>query len=69
MAWGRRKSERQETFWIAAAETASGPRHVFYERLNAILAEAGLMRGSKNCANRIMPKEDGRRFRRACSFA
>jgi len=41
MALGRRSSERQETFWIAAAETATGPRHVFYERLNAILAEAG----------------------------
>ncbi len=41
MALGRRKSERQETFGIAVAETASGPRHVFYERLNAILAEAG----------------------------
>ncbi len=41
MALGRRRSERQETFWIAAAETATGPRHVFYERLNAILAEAG----------------------------
>ena len=41
MALGRRRSERQETFWIAASETATGPRHVFYEQLNAILAEAG----------------------------
>jgi len=41
MALGRRRSERQGEFWIAAAETASGPRHVFYERLNTILAEAG----------------------------
>lgn len=39
MALGRRKAERQGTFWIAASESARGPRHVFYERLNAILAE------------------------------
>jgi len=40
MALGKRKAERQGEFWIAATDMASGPRHVFYEKLNAILAEA-----------------------------
>jgi len=40
MALGRQSSERQGEFWIATSESAIGPRHVFYERLNAILAEA-----------------------------
>jgi hypothetical protein len=40
MALGKRKAERQGEFWIAAADSARGPRHVFYEKLNAILAEA-----------------------------
>ncbi len=41
MAWGRRKGERQGEFWIATSDSAQGPRHVFYERLNAILGTAG----------------------------
>jgi len=40
MALGKRRSERQREFWVAANDVASGPRHVFYEKLNAILAEA-----------------------------
>jgi transposase len=40
MALGKRKAERQREFWISATDSASGPRHVFYEKLNAILAEA-----------------------------
>ena len=40
MALGKRNSERQGEFWIATSESAVGPRHVFYEKLNAILAAA-----------------------------
>lgn len=40
MALGKRNSERQGEFWISTSEAAIGPRHIFYERLNAILAEA-----------------------------
>lgn len=40
MALGRQSSQRQGEFWIATSESAIGPRHVFYERLNAILGEA-----------------------------
>ncbi len=41
MGMGRREVERQGTFWVATADTPQGPRHVFYEKLNTILAEAG----------------------------
>ncbi len=41
MGMGRREGERQGTFWVATSETTRGPRHVFYEKLNALLAEAG----------------------------
>jgi len=40
MALGKRRVERQGEFWVAATDVAIGPRHVFYEKLNAILAEA-----------------------------
>jgi transposase len=40
MALGRRETERQGEFWIATAELAGAPRHVFYERLNQLFAEA-----------------------------
>tara|TARA_R110002096_G_scaffold164387_1_gene332231 strand:- start:55 stop:1431 length:1377 start_codon:yes stop_codon:yes gene_type:complete len=40
MALGKRRSERQGEFWVAVTDLSSGPRHVFYEKLNAILAEA-----------------------------
>ena len=41
MALGRRRRERQGELWVATDRVAAGPRNVFYERLNAILAEAG----------------------------
>lgn len=41
MAMGRRKRERQQELWLATSDIARAPRHVFYERLGAVLAEAG----------------------------
>ncbi len=41
MALGRRNGERQGEFWIATSDSAQGPRHVFSERLKAILGTAG----------------------------
>jgi len=41
MGMGRRQTERQQELWVATAEMAGGPRHVFYERLNDLLATAG----------------------------
>lgn len=41
MAMGRRKSERQTEMWIATGELPQSPGHVFYEKLNGLLAESG----------------------------
>ena len=40
MALGRRKTERQQELWVATQDLAQTPRHAFYERLNAVLAQA-----------------------------
>ena len=41
MAMGRWPRERQQEFWIATEQMSPTPRHVFYERLNQLLGEAG----------------------------
>lgn len=41
MALGRRKDERQGELWVATHELPRSPGHVFYEKLNGLLAEAG----------------------------
>jgi transposase len=41
MGMGRREVERQGLLWVATGDAAQGPRHVFYEKLNSLLAEAG----------------------------
>ena len=41
MALGRRGGERQEELWVAAANLPTSPGHIFYEKLNGLLAEAG----------------------------
>lgn len=42
MAMGRRKNERQAEMWIATGELPQSPGHVFYEKLNGLLAANGL---------------------------
>lgn len=41
MGMGRRRREQQEEMWIATEDLPKVPRHVFYEKLNELLAEAG----------------------------
>lgn len=41
MALGRRKSERQAEMWIAAGDLPRSRGHVFYQKLNELLAENG----------------------------
>ena len=41
MAMGKRKTERQAEFWVAATDVPQGPGHPFYVRLNEILAAHG----------------------------
>jgi transposase len=44
MAMRRLTEERQVELWVASEALPSGPGHVFYERLNRLLAEAGFDR-------------------------
>lgn len=44
MALGRRESERQQQFWTATHNIATGPGHPFYRALNRQLAGAGFDR-------------------------
>ena len=44
MAMRRRAEERQGGLWVATQALPCGPGHVFYERLNGLLAEAGFDR-------------------------
>jgi transposase len=39
MALGRRNKEQQGEFWVASAQLPLSPGHVFYEKLNGLLAE------------------------------
>ena len=41
MSMGKRERERQSELWLATSHLAQSPGHPFYERLNAVLAEAG----------------------------
>ena len=41
MGMGRRKEERQQELWIATRSLPQTPHHVFYEKLNRLLADAG----------------------------
>lgn len=40
MSMGRQPAERQSDLWIATTNLPKSPGHVFYEKLNALLAEA-----------------------------
>lgn len=40
MALGRRTTERQQEFWVATQNLPNAPRHVFFETLNRLLAQA-----------------------------
>ena len=41
MALRKKKTEEQQELWIATADVPKAPRHVFYDRLNKLLADAG----------------------------
>jgi len=41
MSMGKRKGQQQAELWLPTTDLASSPGHPFYEKLNAILAEAG----------------------------
>lgn len=41
MALGRRNEERQGELWVASGQLPTSPGHIFYLKLNQLLAEAG----------------------------
>jgi transposase len=41
MSMGRRQAEHQPDLWVLATELPRSPGHVFYDKLNALLARAG----------------------------
>ena len=41
MGMGRRPDDRQQEFWIATDALASVPQHIFYDKLNRLLDDAG----------------------------
>jgi transposase len=59
MAMGRRKSERQESMWIAAGSLAS-PGHPFYTALNRVLAAQGFDRHVEGLCEKFYAKDNGR---------
>ena len=48
MAMGRRPTDRQADLWIATTDLPQSPGHVFYEKLNRLLAEADFDRYAEN---------------------
>src|SRR5262249_45652409 len=44
MSMGRRQGEYQPDLWLPAAELPRSPGHVFYDKLNGLLADAGFDR-------------------------
>ena len=41
MSMGRRGKSQQHDLWVASCELPRSPGHAFYDRLNALLAQAG----------------------------
>ncbi len=41
MGMGHRQQDRQQEFWVATDALASVPQHIFYDKLNRLLGEAG----------------------------
>lgn len=44
MALRKRQSDEQQELWVATSQVAKDPGHIFYERLNKLLGEAGFDR-------------------------
>ncbi len=60
MALGRRKDCRQEEMWVARAELPKSDGHVFYRKLNELLAEAGFDRFVEDLCRKHYHKKMGR---------
>jgi transposase len=57
---GRRQTERQVDFWIATTDLPKSPGHVFYEKLNSLLAEADFDRYVEELCKEYYVNDSGR---------
>ena len=69
MALGKRRDEQQE-MWVATTSLPKSEGHVFYRKLNRVLAEAGFDRTvEETCEPYYHSRWAAPRFRRACTSA
>ena len=72
MAMGKRK-QRQESLFITADNLPRSDGHPFYQKLNALLAEADFDRWIEGRCRQYYEQDEQRgkpsAFRRACTFA
>jgi len=60
MSMGRRPSEEQGEFWVPTADLPRSPGHVFYDKLNGLLADAGFDRHVEKLCRPLYADELGR---------
>jgi len=60
MSMRRRPNEKQDDLWMATTDLARTPGHVFYDRLNAALAEAKFDLTVENLCRRFYAEGQGR---------
>jgi len=60
MALGRRKTEKQQAFWVATEELPKSEGHVFYRKLNGLLKEAEFDGFVENLCQRYYHNKQGR---------
>ncbi|MDA0833878.1 MAG: transposase [Planctomycetota bacterium] len=61
MSLGRKPQERQQEFWIETDSLPDVPRHVFYDKLNALLAEGDFDRWIEETCAPYYAQKMGRR--------
>ena len=60
MALGKRSGEQQGEFWTVTQSLPGGPGHIFYDKLNSVLAKAGFNRFAEELCEPFY-KKTGRR--------
>lgn len=60
MAMGRRNVEQQGQLWVPAGQLPRSPGHVFYQKLNELLAEAGFDRWAEELCRPFYADKMGR---------
>jgi transposase len=60
MGMGRRPTEQQADLWVATADLPQSPGHVFYDKLNGLLAQAGFDRYAEDLCQPYYADGQGR---------